>query len=64
MNAQDVMTRDVVTVGPATPVAEAARLMVDRRISGLPVVTEEGRLLGIVSETDLVLRQKALGAVA
>jgi CBS domain-containing protein len=58
MKAQDVMTRDVITVVPATPVTEAARLMVDRRISGLPVVTTEGRLLGIVSEADLVARQK------
>jgi len=59
MKAQDVMTADVVTVRPTTPVAEAARLMVDRRISGLPVVTEEGRLVGIVSQADLVVRQKA-----
>lgn len=59
MKAQDVMTRDVLTVVPETPVAAAARLMVDRRISGLPVVTTEGRLLGIVTEADLVARQKA-----
>jgi CBS domain-containing protein len=49
------MTSEVVTVGPDVGIAEVARLMLDRRISGLPVV-DRGRLVGIVSEGDLMRR--------
>jgi CBS domain-containing protein len=55
---KDVMTRDVISVTPATPVHKAAWLMVEHGVSGLPVVDHEGRLAGIVSEGDLILRQK------
>lgn len=58
----DFMTRAVVTVGPAHPVEEAARIMMKDRISALPV-TEEGRLVGILTETDvLALFVRAMGA--
>ena len=56
MRAVDVMTRDVITVGPNTTVSEIARLFLRRRISGVPVVDAEGAILGIVSEGDLVRR--------
>lgn len=56
MQARDVMTTGVITVSPDTPVHEIARLLVDKRISGVPVVDAEGHLLGIVSEGDLVRR--------
>ncbi len=56
MRAGDVMTREVVTVSPGTSVPELARLMLDRRISGVPVVDELGRLVGLVSEGDLMRR--------
>jgi CBS domain-containing protein len=52
----DVMTRDVITVGPNTSVGEIASLFLRRRISGVPVVDGIGKLLGIVSEGDLVRR--------
>lgn len=55
MNAKEIMTTPVVTVGPRTLVGEAASLLFEKRISGLPVV-EEGRLVGIVSEGDLLHR--------
>jgi CBS domain-containing protein len=55
MNAADVMTAEVVSAAPDTPIAELARMMLERRISGLPVLAE-GRLVGIVSEGDLVRR--------
>jgi CBS domain-containing protein len=58
MTIEDIMTRDVVTVSPTAPIHEAARLMVEHRVSGLPVVDEAGRLVGIVSEGDLILRQQ------
>jgi CBS domain-containing protein len=58
MKIEDVMTRKVITVRPDTPIHEAARLMTQHRVSGLPVVDETGRPVGIVSEGDLILRQK------
>ncbi len=56
MKARDVMTTDVVTVGPEASVTETASLMLERRISGVPVVDSAGRLIGIVSEGDLMRR--------
>jgi CBS domain-containing protein len=56
MNASDVMTRNVVSVRPDTSVAEAIRLMLDNRISGLPVIDAAGRLVGILTEGDLLRR--------
>lgn len=56
MRARDIMHRDVVTVTPETPLAEVARLMVEKRISGIPVVDAGGALIGIVSEGDLLHR--------
>src|SRR5581483_2259678 len=56
MRAGDVMTADVVTVGPEAWVGEIARLLLEHRISAVPVVDAAGRLVGIVSEGDLVRR--------
>ena len=56
MKAQDVMSVDVVTISCRATVLAAAELMLNRRISGLPVVNEEGRLVGIVTEGDLLRR--------
>jgi acetoin utilization protein AcuB len=49
----EVMTRTVITVGPARTAVEAARLLLDHKIGALPVV-DEGRRVGIVTETDLL----------
>ena len=56
MNAGDIMVKDVLAVGPETAVREVATLMLERRISGVPVVDAERRVLGIVSEGDLIRR--------
>jgi CBS domain-containing protein len=56
MKAHEVMTRNVITVRPDTPVQEIAALMVDNHISGVPVVTQDERIVGIVSESDLLHR--------
>jgi CBS domain-containing protein len=58
VTVQDVMTRDVITVSPATPIHEAASLMVEHGVSGLPVIDAEGRLVGIISDGDLIVRQR------
>lgn len=54
MQAQDVMTTNVITVTPDTRVIEIAKLLLERHISAVPVVSDDGRLLGIVSEGDLI----------
>jgi CBS domain-containing protein len=56
----DVMAHDVITVTPDTPLAAAVRLLVDRQISGLPVVDEAGKLVGVISESDLIWREKGI----
>jgi len=52
--AGDIMTSPVVTIGPSESVSEAVRLICGKGISGLPVVDDAGRLVGILSKTDLV----------
>ena len=51
----DVMTRNVVSVGPDTDLNDVARTMLERKIGGLPVV-EDGRLVGIITESDIFKR--------
>ncbi len=59
MRVIDLMTADVVTVQPATPLKEAARRMVRARVSGLPVTDDDGKLVGIISEGDFLHREVA-----
>ena len=58
MKAREIMTRDVVSVLPDTPVREIAELLVDKSISGAPVVDDEGAPVGMVSEADLIGRDE------
>lgn len=58
MKASDIMTTTVVTVGPDDTVRHAAELMARHHISALPVVASDGRLLGVVSEGDLLHREE------
>ncbi len=57
MNARDVMTRNVISIAPDATILQAARMMLERHISGLPVV-DNGKLVGIVSEGDFLRRQE------
>lgn len=57
MKASDIMTAPVVTVTPQMAVRDAVHLMVERSISGLPVVDESGRLVGILTEADLLFKE-------
>jgi len=52
VTAAELMTKPPVTIGPGAPVAEAARLMRDRRVKRLPVITDTGLLIGIISRAD------------
>lgn len=56
--AKDIMMRKVVTVGPDAQVRDVAKLLVEKGISGVPVVSAGGELLGIVSEGDLMRRSE------
>ena len=58
MHARDLMSKDVVTVRPDTPLRQVARTLLTHQISAVPVVDESGALVGIVSEGDLVGRKK------
>jgi CBS domain-containing protein len=56
MKASDVMSRTIVSIGRAATVLEAIRLMLDRQISGLPVLDEAGKVVGMLTEGDLLRR--------
>ncbi|MBI3966934.1 MAG: CBS domain-containing protein [Chloroflexi bacterium] len=56
MLVKDVMTKKVITVGPDTPLAEIARTLLERGVSGVPVVDESNRVVGVVAEEDLIQR--------
>jgi CBS domain-containing protein len=56
MQVSDIMTQPVISVTPQTAIAEAARLMLQHRISGLPVVDPKDAVVGIVTESDLLRR--------
>ncbi|WP_448604771.1 CBS domain-containing protein [Thermoleptolyngbya sp.] len=53
----DVMTPDPIVVHPETPLNEAIKLIAERRVSGLPVVDADGKLVGVLSEADLMWRE-------
>ena len=55
---KDLMTTPVVTVGPATPFKEIVARLAEHRVSAVPVVDDHGRVLGIVSEADLLLKEE------
>jgi CBS domain-containing protein len=57
MKIQDVMTKDVVTVEPASSLKEVATLLVEHRVSGLPVVDSDGTVLGVISEADILFKE-------
>ena len=58
MKAEDVMTRDVISIAPDATVLQAARLMLQHHISGLPVVDKDGNLVGVLSEGDFLRRRE------
>jgi len=57
MYVRDLMTTDVVTVRSDMPLKEVAKLLLERRISGVPVVDDDGALLGVVSEADFLRKE-------
>ena len=58
MRAHQIMAKPVISVNPETTILEAANIMLQRHISGLPVITKAGKLVGIVSESDFIRRSE------
>ena len=56
MLVSEIMTSPVLVIEPSAPIAEAARIMLDDRISGLPVVSADKRLVGVLTEGDFLRR--------
>jgi CBS domain-containing protein len=64
MTVGDVMTTSVISVQAATPLKEVARLLVEHGISGVPVVDDDGQPVGVVSETDFLLKGAGVEGIA
>jgi CBS domain-containing protein len=60
MLAKDIMTRDVITVRPEEDVEKVAQILLDNKISGVPVVDENYHLVGIITEKDLMIKATEL----
>jgi CBS domain-containing protein len=60
IKAKDIMKTELIIVSPETHVTEAARILLEKRINGLPVVDENGLLVGIICQSDLVAQQMKL----
>jgi CBS domain-containing protein len=58
MKTKDLMTRDVLSVAPEASLKDVARALVERGISGLPVCDDAGRVLGVVSEADILFKER------
>src|ERR1700723_4791423 len=56
MRAHQIMTRQVITVATGASIVDAANIMLDKHVSGLPVVDEAGKLVGVVSQGDFIRR--------
>jgi CBS domain-containing protein len=57
MKIKDVMTTDVVTVPPAASLKEVASILAERHVSGVPVIDQDGSLLGVISEADILFKE-------
>src|SRR4030042_6534559 len=60
LKAKDIMTKDIITVKPATTIEDLAHILIKHQISGTPVVDEDGNLIGIVTENDLISKNRKL----
>jgi CBS domain-containing protein len=60
LQARDILTKEVITATPETTVTEVAALLEQHRISGVPVVDAGGRVVGVITQSDLVARARDL----
>jgi CBS domain-containing protein len=60
IKAEDIMAKEVITVSPDAEVVQAAKILVEENINGVPVVDEEGKMVGILCQSDLIAQQKTI----
>jgi CBS domain-containing protein len=60
LQVRDIMTTEVLTVSPETSISELSKILENRKIGGLPVVDKNGRLVGVITQSDLVERARDL----
>jgi len=58
--AKDIMSTNLVTVSPDMEITKAAEILLEKKINGLPVVNDKGKLVGLLCQSDLVIQQKKL----
>ncbi len=58
LKVKDIMTKEVISVSPDTEIVQAAKILLEKRINGMPVVDEQKRLVGIICQSDLIAQQK------
>ena len=60
IKAKDIMSKEIISVSPETEIAQAANLLLEKRINGVPVVDAAGKLVGILCQSDLIAQQKSI----
>ena len=60
IKAKDIMTKEIITVSPETEITQAANLLLEKRINGVPVINAAGELVGILCQSDLIAQQKSI----
>lgn len=60
LKVKDIMTKELITVSPDTEIVQATKLLLEKRINGIPVTDETGKLVGILCQSDLIAQQKKL----
>ena len=58
LRVKDIMTKKLITVSPETEIAHAAKLLLEKRVNGVPVVEKGGKMVGILCQSDLITQQK------
>jgi len=60
LTVKDIMTTQVITLSPDTDIVQAAKMLLENRINGAPVIDEQERIVGILCQSDLVAQQKKI----
>jgi CBS-domain-containing membrane protein len=60
LTVKDIMSTNIVSVKPDTEIIEAAKILLENRFNGLPVVDDSGKVVGIICQSDLIAQQKSL----
>ena len=60
IKAKDIMTKKIITVSPEAEITQAANLLLEKRINGVPVINAAGELVGILCQSDLIAQQKSI----